>query len=73
MDFLHGMDDENAAPEETPPMEPSMLEDDVRIRREYLYLFENATVVEAMLIAPSHMQMSVCYLNGVMSSRATLS
>ena len=56
------MDDENAAPEEKPPMDPLMLEDAVRIRREYLYRFENATVVEAMLISPSHMQVSVCHL-----------
>ena len=61
MHFLDGMDDENAAPG-TLPMDPLIGEAENRLRKEYLYLFENATVVESMLISPSHMQVSVCHL-----------
>ena len=61
MDFLHDMDDSNAA-EGTLPMDPLLIEDESRLRSEYVYLFENATVVESMLVSPSHMQVSVCHL-----------
>ena len=64
MDFVHGMDDENIFEERrsTISMDPLLLRDENRLRKEFQYLFENATVVEEMLVALNHMQVDVCYL-----------
>ena len=69
IDFLHGMDDSNAA-EGTLTMDPLLTEDESRLRSEYVYLFEHATVVESMLVSPSHMQVSVCHLRWRESDRS---
>ena len=45
-------------------MDPLFGIDEVAVRREYRYLFEHATVVEAMLVALNHMQVDVCYVHG---------
>ena len=68
MDFLHGMSEANALPAERDLLPektdvPPLLGEDIdRIRAEYLYLFKHATVVECMLVALNHMQVSVCHL-----------
>ena len=65
LDFLDGMDDERVESQEELqrlPMDPVIGEDEVRLRREYVYIFENATVVEAMVVSPVHMQVSACHL-----------
>ena len=64
MDFVHGMDDENILeePRSTITMDPLLVRDENRLRKEFQYLFENATVVEEMLVALNHMQVDVCYL-----------
>ena len=43
--------------------------DEVAVRKEYKYLFENATAVEAMLVALNHMQVDVCYVQGHREAR----
>ena len=62
MDFLDGLCDNNAASLSHIP--PLLGKDDGRLRNEYLYLFQHATVVESMLVSLSHMQVDVCYLRG---------
>ena len=64
MDFVDGMDDENILPDASRslPLDPLFLPDENRLRKEFQYLFENATVVEEMLVALNHMQVDVCYL-----------
>ena len=62
MDFLDGMLDENA--QDLSPLPPLLSPDESRLRSEYLHLFQNATVVESMLVALAHMQVDVCYLRG---------
>ena len=64
MDFVAGMNDDNIT---TPPralgltFDPLIGADENRIRQEYVYLFEHATVVEEMLVSLCHMQVDVCY------------
>ena len=64
MDIANGMDDENIFDDTRPtiPMDPLLARDENRLRKEFQYLFENATVVEEMLVALNHMQVDVCYL-----------
>ena len=64
MDFVDGMDDENLAPDaaQSSLWDPLLVPDENRLRKEFYYLFENATVVEEMLVALNHMQVDVCYL-----------
>ena len=64
MDFLHGMDDDNILPDTSvsTPLDPLLVPDENRLRKEFHYLFANATVVEEMLVALNHMQVDVCYL-----------
>ena len=50
-------------------MDPLFGMDDVALRREFQYLFENASVVESMLVSLHHMQVSVCYLRGMNQKR----
>ena len=63
LDFLAGMDDERASDANALPkgLDPLLGQDEHRLRKEYVYLFENATVVEAVLVALNHMQVSACY------------
>ena len=46
--------------EPTPSMDPLLVEDRDAIRKELQYLFDNATLIEAMLVSLHHMQVSVC-------------
>ena len=50
-------------------MDPLFGMDEGAVRKEYKYLFEHATVVEAMLVALNHMQVDVFYLRGHKEAR----
>ena len=62
MDFLHGMEDHHASTLSSIPT--TMSDTAERLKHEYCYPFQNATVVESMLVALSHMQIDVCHLRG---------
>ena len=42
-------------------MDPLFSTDDTRVKKEFLYLFENATMLESMLVSINHMMVDVCY------------
>ncbi len=71
MDPLYGVDGPTETtgikrrsdyPDAPPHMDPVFVEDLAAIRKELAYCFDEATVTEAMLIAPNHMQVCACYL-----------
>ena len=64
MDFVHGMEDANAlqSTESASHMDRLFGHDENRLKKEFLYLFQNATVVEEMLVALNHMQVDGCHL-----------
>ena len=66
MDFTYGMDDRNALPftatvKRMCPMDPLFSTDEGRVRKEFVYLFENATMLESMLVSINHMMVDVCH------------
>ena len=78
MDFTHGMDGRNALPFPANakrivyPMDPLFTTDDSRVKKEFLYLFENATMLGSMLISINHMMIDVCYFRyGITGFRKT--
>ena len=64
MDFTYGMDGSrmlalHGAP--IVPMDPLFTSDENRVRREFMYLFENANMLESMLVSINHMMVDVCF------------
>ena len=64
MDFTHGMDGSSMLPlsgSPIVPMDPLFTTDESRVRQEFVYLFENANMLESMLVSINHMMVDVCY------------
>ena len=62
LDFTAGMDGSSMLPltdvHPMLPMDPLFGQDEDRVRREFLYLFENANVLESMLVSINHLTLS---------------
>ena len=64
MDFTYGMDGSSMLPlSGSPilPMDPLFTTDENRVRREFMYVFENANMLESMLVSINHMMVDVCH------------